>query len=606
MIRSLPLALWVGAAALSGCARSDAQAPDRLVPEGPARVLLVSDASQPGPVLVAEQAARALADAHVAFDRADVSEPFRPLGYDAVLLTAERLDDLAPETARGLHTLVQRGGGVGVLFRGWGEAVAPLLGLPTAPPAFAEIEAGTYRTERALMPAEDGLELPVEGETMYDVPDPAGCDVIGRIGPRPAAWTCARGAGRIAYWNGTRFGDKHFRGHILQTLALVSPDLVRPLANWAVVYIDDFPSPAPIERLDPIASEFGTSVVEFYAHRWYPDMRRLADEHGIVYTSTVTFAYNGRTEAPFGFAEWLAATIEDGGREVPYAPWIAHEDLAHSELALHGYNHQSLTLDLWPDGETMEQALRAARGRWAADHLGDLPTTYVPPMNWIDSVGTRALHNAMPEVRSVAGLFWGDAAEGQDQEFGPDRWVPELYAFPRTTSGFDLHPIARLEMLAGLYTVGGWGHFVHPDEILPNADREETYAAAGLPSPSSLGWYGDDRGGLFYQFSDWLDVVRDAFPWLEYVRADEGLRRQKAYDALRLAATTERAASGRTTTVLASRPGHDLLIAARPGERLSRADGGEVLDTWEGPLLTQYIVRQRASELRLHFQTAAL
>ena len=117
-----------------------------------------------------------------------------------------------------------------------------------------------------MMPGGENLTVGTLEAAPLDVDAAPDCDVLMTWGDdRPAAWTCARGRGRVAFWNSTLLGTKPFRGHLLQTLALVQPRHVRPLAGWAVVYLDDFPSPASNAELDPIWTELRQTPAEFYA-----------------------------------------------------------------------------------------------------------------------------------------------------------------------------------------------------------------------------------------------------------------------------------------------------------------------------------------------------
>jgi len=147
-----------------------------------------------------------------------------------------------------------------------------------------------------------------------------------------------------------------------------------------------------------------------------------------------------------------------------------------------------------------------------------------------------------------------------------------------------------------------WSHFVHPDEMYPNADRAATYRANGLPDPTEVGWR--RPGGMLDGFREWVQFVQLRYPWLEAVPAREATRRMRALDELSLAHLSERTDEGRRLDVRLSQPGHLLMTWARPGEALEDARGGTVLDVWEGPLFTQYVVRAEGRSLTLRFAPA--
>ena len=612
------LAFALGVAALAGTAAlvwpepADTQT-YAVAPMAP-EVLLVVDSADPNAAPAAAQVRFALARARVPFGEFDLAGggPLPGLdGLAAVLTVAERLRVLSDADADRLAAWVERGGGLGVLYRAWSPALSDLLGFASAgPPAFVQ-GPDVLRTATPLMPGEDGLVLFDGVLSAFDAGPQPGCErladrVRNRTTVGTGGWTCARGAGRVAFWNHALFSGKIYRGHVLQTLALVHPAHARPVAGWAVVFLDDFPSPASNAHLGAPWNLHGQTPAEFYANRWYPDMVEVAERAGLVYTSTAIYAYNGRTRPPFPVTEWLTGRVRVGNAVVPYSPWIMSEDARRSEQALHGYNHQSLTTQIWgPDPAPMVEALEVARRRWESEGLAPLPRTYVPPMNRIDSVGVAALRAAFPEVTTIASVYTGPFEDGGGREFGPEPWAPQLYALPRNTSGFLFNGAARLKMLSVLHTVGGWSHFVHPDELYENADREASYREAGLPSPSMLGWDETPRS-LLPSFRRWVDFAEANYPWLDGLTAEDAAIRMRAFDALAVGwrrAPTDR---GRTLAVSASAAGQTFLTWAGPGETLAGVDGGRVLDTWRGPLLTQYVVRVEGPSATLTFDSTPI
>ncbi|MEM1115856.1 MAG: DUF2194 domain-containing protein [Bacteroidota bacterium] len=607
LVAFLVALLGVAAGASWGADRLGEDAPVTVRPMAP-EVLLLVDASDPYALRVAEQARFALARARTPFAEHDVGAGALPRldAYRAVLTAVERLDALRDPEADRLEAFVEAGGGLGILYRGQSPRLRTLLGLPRRSLAFAPSGDETLVTTAALMPGGEGLRIPTSGLSAYDVPLAPGCealamreDAAGEI-LGPAGWTCPRGVGRVAYWNVALLGTKSFRGYLLQTLALVHPAHVRPASGWAVVFLDDFPAPASNAPLEPIWSQHGQTPAQFYAETWYPDMVGLAERTGLRYTSTVIYAYDGRTRAPFRFAEWLNGRVTVDGEVVPFSPWIAEVDARRSEQALHGFNHQPLLASLWGDAASMGEALRAARQRWRTDDFAPLPTTYVPPMNRIDSVGVAALREVFPEIETLAGLYTGAFENGGDREFGPEPWAPELYALPRTTAGYILTEAERLKMLSVLHTIGAWNHFVHPDEVYANEARERSYRAEGLPSPSDIGWR-NGSDGLFPSFERWVETVQTHYPWLDAVTAAEAAERMRAFDALDVAWQDRRDGETRRLEVEASQAGQTFYVWARPDEAVLGVAGGRVVSSWDGPVLTQLVVEADGPRFSITF-----
>ncbi|MEO0559764.1 MAG: DUF2194 domain-containing protein [Bacteroidota bacterium] len=576
------------------------------VPSMAPEVLVVVDGADPYALGVLNQTERALETARIPFRVHDVAT--RPRLPDlevhrAVVSIAERLQVLPEESASRLEAFVESGGGLVVAYRGWSPRLASFLGMASQAEIAFDTPAQSLTFLAALMPGGEALKLENQGLSSLAVSTQPECDAIATRGEnqRPTIWLCPRGEGRVVYWNAALLANKPYRGFLLQSLAAVYPDHVRPVANWGVIHLDDFPSPASNGQVAPIWTESKQTPAQFYAESWYPDMRRLADRYGLSYSSSLIFAYNDRTRPPFPMNEWLAGQITVDGDVTPYSPWMTIESAHRDEVGLHGYNHQSLLRRVWGTERAMTEALQAARDRWAYEGFAPMPRTYVPPMNQIDSLGVAALHKVFPEIESIAGLYVGDFELGQNREYGPEPWNPEIYALPRTTAGFILTDRQRVLMLSVLQTIGAWNHFVHPDEVFANPARAANYELMGLPPPGEIGWYGEDERGFYPRFEAWVQFVRRHYPWLEFVPASEATQRMRQFDALDLAWERGHDETGRRLTLHVSQAGQVVTTWARPGETLLSASGADVLHTWEGPFVTQFVLRMSGTRAALSF-----
>jgi hypothetical protein len=526
--------------------------------------------------------------------------------FETLAVVTERIRELDVASARRITEHVAAGGGIAVLTPAWHPLLGKLFARPDvfeAPHRPGLVE-DTIVLEGRLLPGAAGLALPAARYSQLDL---AADELRGRDGVtilaetvpglRPVAWTNRYGRGRAVYWNASVLGTTATRGLIAQSLVAAQERTIRPMANWGVVYLDDFPSPASSAELEPVATEFGLGMAEFYATRWYPDMRRLAERFGLTYTSGLVFSYDGSTVPPFRFDEWLAGIVRHGGRAVFYAPWITRLDARSSEIALHGYNHEPLTVENWGSEATMVRALERARWRWETDGLAPLPETYIPPMNVIDSVGVQALTRAFPELRTIAGLHHGPFDQGQGREFGPEPWNEGLYALPRTTSGYILTPGMKLAMLSGLHVVGGWGHFVHPDEVYPNEHRYMAFRSRGIEvPPEGLRWRNhpaDD--GLYHTFEAWLEFVRDRYPWLRYMQAAEAARTMRRYQETPFTATVD----GDVVRIACGSGGLFFTVYSRSGERIAEVAGAEIVHQGRTGLFTYHVLRSEAPQVSL-------
>ena len=528
--------------------------------------------------------------------------------FGAVVLVTDRLDQLGVEEANRIRAYVAEGGGVVFFQPGWHPLLAQIVGRPGLfRPSYRPAEEnGPVSLEGHLMPGAEGLTVPAAEYTSLrlgagrllgneDVTVLATAD----SGRRPVSWIHEYGEGRVLYWNAPVMGETSRRGLIVQSIAAVQKRAIRPLANWGVVYLDDFPSPAPGTDVEPVASEFGHDVAEFYAERWVPDMRDLKHRFGLAYTSALVFSYDGSTSPPYRFDEWLMGTVRGEGDAVFYSPWISRQASRFSEVGLHGFNHQPLTVENWDSDEQMVRALRRARWRWRVDHIGSYPDTYVPPMNVIDSVGVRALERAFPDLRYIAGFHHGEFGRGQAREFGPEPWAASLYALPRNTSGYILTDGMKLSMLSLLHVAGAWGHFLHPDEVFPNAHRTETLRRSGVSIPEEgFRWRGaPEEDGLYYRFADWLSFVRTHYPWLRYMEAGQAARTMKSYQA----STFTRSYREDRVIVHSSRPNTYFSVYARPDDELVDLDGGTMVHHGATSVFRYFVVRADRRKVEFRF-----
>lgn len=576
-------------------------------------LLLLSDADDAEGTRCTQEVRRTLAYAKWSYEHIDLAAgtPLPDLTpYRAVVVATARLDRLSSADARRLKQYVSDGGGLAVLSGGWHPLLGGLFGYPaTFAPDVRSLPDEQVVLHGHLMPGTDNLTIDSVWVSILDVevdgasrpPSATILATAGRSG-RPLAWLVPYGSGRTVFWNAGLLTQKAFRGLILQSISAVQPYTVRPMANWGALYLDDFPSPALSTPVEPIASELGLSPAAFYATHWYPDMRRLADEFGLTYTSTVIYSYDGAVTPPYRFAEWLMGRVAVPGDAVYYSPWIAQQDARHSEMALHGYNHQPLTLDRWTAGHFMRESLSAARHRWELESPAPLPTTYVPPMNEIDSTGVQALVNTFPSLTTIAGLHDGTYAFGQDREFGPEPWNKSLYALPRNTSGYILSDRLRLQMTSLMEVLGGWGHFVHPDEVFPNEDRYDSMRSMGIAIPETgFRWYGESaRPGLYYRFRKLLTFAHTHYPWLRYGTAQDAATIMQAYEHLtwRWDAPTPGTLQVQTTQV----PSFFVVYVSSETD-IASLSGGALLQRTETPLLTKFVIQASAPVVTIEMTT---
>ena len=565
------------------------------------KFLIVHDSADPFGEMCHRQTTKALEYAKIAYDPLDLSgaEGLPDLrSTSGILFTTELIERLDEEECGKIKEFVADGGSLAVLYPGWNPYLGDLFGIANQP-ELVETESG-MRFEEDFFPGVKGLEMLRENLLPFptlDVVLSKGNDVMvtSLNHGKPLMWQRTYGKGRVLFWNAQWLSDMETRGIILQSI-LATPGLaVTSIANIGSISIDDFPQDASTRKLEPIKTELDLSVVDFYKQVWFPDMLNIARQYDLKYTGVVIFNYNDRIEPPFDFRGWEHAKINIGWQKVPYGVFFGQKlsQDADWELGLHGYNHESLTLEDWGSVENMVTALEAARRRWLEDSLGELPFTYVPPHNRYDAAGLEALTRTFPSIKVVAGMAIGDFEEGADREFGPEPWDEDLFDMPRWSWDYMLYPENRLRILSELGTFGIWTHFVHPDDVFhtpqnyPDADEWR--------NPHSLPWRGDD--GLYYKFMELLEYVRKHYPWLRYMTTREAYVELQKYLAIEASYTLK------PREVIATFSDDPIYFQVRINDErmlnLKRMTNCQLVDIYEGEGYIIYTLRAVGREVRL-------
>ena len=273
-----------------------------------------------------------------------------------------------------------------------------------------------------------------------------------------------------------------------------------PILNSMMVFIDDFPAPQPEGFDERLKEQFGYDTQSFFMNVWWPDMKTLADKHGVKYNGVFIETYNKNRIPPFerGYASVLikyyaAELLNSGG-----------------EISMHGYNHESLIPEGfpnkddyhgWESEENMKIACETVRD-YAKELLPDYTfTSYVPPSNYFSEEGLRALNEACPDIHVISSLYYTDETDtAYQEEFSETE--DGMINVPRITSGFDMGPFDTLLAFSTLYEDGAFSHFIHPDDVLDD-DRG---AAAGWQAMSEA-------------LDNSLTMVKNGYPMLRGMTA---------------------------------------------------------------------------------------
>ncbi|MDO5408037.1 MAG: DUF2194 domain-containing protein [Eubacteriales bacterium] len=303
----------------------------------------------------------------------------------------------------------------------------------------------------------------------------------------PIIWKHDYGDGSFVM-NNLGMYEKATRGFYAASYSLLTDVSVYPVINGSTFYLDDFPSPVPSGDGKYVKRDYGMGIAEFYTNVWWPDMVKLAQEHGVHYTGVIIENYEDDTKG-------AVEPQKDIQRFQYFGNLLLHQG---GELGYHGYNHQPLCLSnvdyegMFPY-HTWESsaAVRKAVGELVRFGEEMFPTAsmevYVPPSNILSEEGRRILARDFPQIRTVASnYFSGEFAYVQEFEVADDGMVEQ----PRIISGCILDDYMQMAAFSELNMHFVNNHFMHPDDLL-DEDRG-----------AKLGW--EKLKHRLDEYMDWL------------------------------------------------------------------------------------------------------
>lgn len=458
--------------------------------------------------------------------------------YDSILICTELIFQLEPKKAERLRSYVHAGGGLFVGYRCWSEHLSDLFGFADSirEPDMHDTAGLSFCTE--IFPDATGLRITEADWDLdnnhFDVEASellSSCKIIVTdLEERPIAWRLTFGKGRIVYWNTSVLFCRALRGLILHTIMDTMPVAASAITGFAMLHVDDFPPSLSDTVAEPVASEFpGLDWNGFFFDVWHKDMMALKAKHGLKFTWYVVMNYGDVDNNPNADLNSLA--IKSGeeilARRFEYVSEFEDDD----ELGFHGYNHDPLVAESWPDLAILRSKLKLARELWQNAVPAPMPTSWVPANNWYHADHIRILKEVFPEISVVSCLFSvGDFENGEFREFGPEPWEDSLLCVPRETYGYSQSPEGKMMMLSQIAGMGVWNHFLHADDIydIPVSSGKTTYHR----NHEMRLWRapnGDGKPGLYQQLDKWITQVRDLFPWLEFVTTSQAAERYRAH-----------------------------------------------------------------------------
>ena len=312
----------------------------------------------------------------------------------------------------------------------------------------------------------------------------------------PILWDVSFNKGNYIILNSNILQTKIARGLFSGIIGKYEEQFIYPIFNAKVFYIDDFPSPIGSERNELIYSEYKKDLASFYSTIWWPDMIKIANKYNLFYTGAFIQSYDDNVKPPFRQTDENSFNyFINFGRELIKG---------NGELSLHGYNHQSLTMDkniskafgynTWTSSDYMGEAINEALTYLRKAFPSYVATSYVPPSNVLSVEGRQALIDHMEHLISINSLYNEDVSgNGYIQEFEIKDRIIEM---PRISSGYYPEINKQWEIINAVTSHGYFSHFVHPDDII-SEDR------------SKAGW--KETSIIFEQF---MEQIHNDYPWL--------------------------------------------------------------------------------------------
>lgn len=342
------------------------------------------------------------------------------------------------------------------------------------------------------------------------------------------------GNGQVLTMNSSMVASKQNRGLLFGSILSGLEQIPYPIASVSTIFLDDFPAPLYKVLKEPISSELKMNQADFYVKQWWPDLLKLAKKHNIKYTTVACFDYRGNTSPPFLFNEWESLKPTALPQNNSITDILMKDVIANGhESGLHGYNHESLIKEDWSNPDFMETSLISINKRWQSLNYGDLPISYVPPSNHIDSLGIAALEKATPTIKFMSSTYLGNFEDGGNREYDDEPYSYYIFDFPRITSGYVLDQESQFDQQSLYLYTGIWSHFIHPDDVyqIPDKSNEDSKGDFKYRNGEKHGWQTSADGsiGMLPRFENYLKKTQELFPMMRFLTTEDAASITKSW-----------------------------------------------------------------------------
>lgn len=443
------------------------------------------------------------------------------------------IEETYPITDRGidsLHTFVARGGTIFLTKSNFDERMAFLMGLSPSYRMVGDIAASGIKFNESNFPLVESLSINGDnkhlGISRENFSDNVKVVATAKNNDEfPLIIINQVGHGKVVLFNSYLDFDKTKRGLAFAQLLIGLEGIPYPVANVANIHLDDFPAPVYDIYKEPVKTQMGLNMSDFVTDVWWPDMKSLAKKHNLKYTVYPAFDYNHTIIPPFAFQEWESKRFIKNNYEQEIPSWLGRDVIATGhELGFHGYNHVSLTKEEWKEPDYIVEALQTVTKKWKISNFKNLPTSYVPPSNIIDSLGLSKLAEGMPSLKYIQSTYLGYLDEGGNREFSPDPFNPYFFDVPRISSGYFLTEDVKFNISSLFLITGIWTHFLHPDDVFQIPDPSNLNTAGGYSyrNKYELPWrIYKGKKGLLETFDEELNVFKKHYPLTRFITATD-------------------------------------------------------------------------------------
>lgn len=290
----------------------------------------------------------------------------------------------------------------------------------------------------------------------------------------PLLWEIERDKGRVVFSNNNLFTNSNMQGFMKQFISNGSDIFISVSLNGKLFHIDDYPFPTPDGNNAAIYDEYGVDTPRFFKDIWWNDMKKIAEDNKIKFTSFMIADY-GIDSTEFELKKRILIKYEDlnvQGRNLLKS---------ESEIGIHGFNHNPLSLSgglNYEDTEEFKPWDSIATMNIANKNFIEVGEkiygrgfkfySYAAPNNLLTNDGKLSLLNSFPDLKSLSGVFFKDENEKGllSQKVGRDRDFPMFFTLPRFSFGYLKEITTMWNIFNGVAAYGYVSHFNHPDDVI--------------------------------------------------------------------------------------------------------------------------------------------